>query len=111
MTKSLQWILGVAVLVIALAVAASLVLPFFSPAGAGYGMMGPGMMGGWGGMPFFGFGMFLWPLLPIGLVVAGAVWLVRGLSRPTPTATRACPSCGSALQAEWKACPHCGEKV
>lgn len=110
MTKSFQWILGIAVLVLALAVAASLVLPFFFPASAGYGMMGPGMMGGIG-MPFLGFGMFLWPLLLIGLVVAGAVWLVRGPSRPTPTATRACPNCGSALQAEWKACSHCGEKV
>ncbi len=80
----------------------------------GWGMMGPGMMGGWGFGPFGLIGMlFMW-LIPIGFVVLtvlGIVWLVRtvggGSANPAPPA-RACPSCGRAVQADWRHCPHCG---
>ena len=72
------------------------------------------MMGGFG-MPFFGIGMFLWPLLFIGLIVLGVVWLVRTVATPgapqPPAATAACAHCGKPIQAGWKACPYCGEKI
>src|SRR5574341_1937384 len=71
----------------------------------GWGMMGPGMMG-WGWSPFGWFGMlFMW-LIPLGfivLTVLGGVWLVRAVGGGTtnpPIPTRACPSCGRAVQAD-----------
>jgi hypothetical protein len=75
------------------------------------------MMGGFG-MPVFGFGMItmlLWPVLFIGLIVLGVVWLVRSIGAPAaplpPAATLSCAHCGKPLQPGWKACPYCGEKV
>ncbi|MBI3158441.1 MAG: zinc ribbon domain-containing protein [Chloroflexi bacterium] len=79
----------------------------------GWGMMGPGMMGGWGFSPLGGFGMlFMW-IIPIGffaLTVAGIVWLVRTLSGSGGGggAAATCPSCGRGVQPGWKHCPHCG---
>ncbi len=119
MSKPRQWIIGLGVVVIVAAVGVSALWPLFA-AGAGWtgtGMMGPGhMMGGWG-MPFFGLGMMLWPLLIVGLVVIGTVWLVRNLRQPVPapappaSVSQACADCGNPLQPGWKACPDCGEKV
>ncbi len=70
------------------------------------------MMGGFG-MPFFGISMLIVPLLFIGLLVLGVVWLVRAVSTPgAPAASQAaCPHCGKPVQAGWKACPYCGEKI
>ena len=132
MSKALQWVIGIGVVLIVAAIIFSTVWPFFAPrlgwtGNFGYGMMGPGhmfggrgMMGGFG-MPFFGIGMFLWPLLFIGLIVLGVVWLVRSVARPAvpqapaapqpPAPTAACAHCGKPLQAGWMACPYCGEKV
>ena len=126
MNKTLQWTLGVSAILIALAVVFSIVWPFIAPGLGwnnpyGYGMMGPGhmfgggsMMGGFG-MPFFGFGMILGPLLFVGLVVLGVVWLVRMASTPGAPAllqsAGACAHCGKPVQAGWKACPYCGEKL
>lgn len=126
MSKALQWIIGIGVVLIVAAIIFSTVWPLFAAgtgwnSGFGYGMMGPGhmfggrgMMGGFG-MPFFGLGMLLWPLLFVGLIVLGVVWLVRAVATPhTPpplAATAACAHCGKPLQAGWKACPYCGEKV
>jgi hypothetical protein len=126
MSKPLQWIVGVAVVVIVAAVVISTLWPLFA-AGAGWtgaGMMGSGhMMAGGGhmtggfGMPFLGLGMMLWPLLIVGLVVFGIVWLVQNLKPPVsqsiPPASvgQACAHCGNPLQPNWKACPYCGEKV
>ncbi|MEW5985245.1 MAG: zinc ribbon domain-containing protein [Chloroflexota bacterium] len=81
--------------------------------GGGWGMMGPGMMGGWGFAPFGWLGMaFMW-LIPIGLIVLtvlGVAWLVRaagsGGSPADPAGT--CPSCGRKVQADWRNCPYCG---
>ena len=125
MSKALQWTLGIGAVLIVAAIVFSTVWPFFAPrtgwsGGYGYGMMGPGhmwgggMMGGFG-MPFFGIGMLLWPLLFIGLIVVGVVWLVRSVATPgatqPPAATTPCAHCGKPLLAGWKACPYCGEKV
>ncbi len=122
MSKTLQWIIGIAVVLIVASIIFSTVMPFFFPrTGPGsYGMMGPGyggMMGGYG-MPFFGLGMItmlLWPVLIIGLIVLGVVWLVRSLGTPAapqpPAAAIYCAHCGKPLQPGWKACPYCGEKV
>jgi len=128
MSKTLQWIIGIAVVLIVASIIFSTVMSFFFPrtGPGGYGMMGPshmfgggGMMGGFG-MPFFGLGMItmlLWPALIIGLIVLGVVWLVRSLGTPAapqpPAAAirEACAHCGKPLQPGWKACPYCGEKV
>ena len=81
--------------------------------GPGAGMMGPGMMGGWGYSPFGWIGMlFMW-LIPVGflvLTVLGIVWLVRtlGSGNTPPAPTKICPSCGRGVQADWRNCPYCG---
>ena len=121
MSKGLQWTLGLSAVLIALTLIASTVLSFFFPQ-AGWGGMGPGhmygggtMMGGLGIMSLFGIGMLLGPLLFVGLIVLGVVWLVRSGVTPSapqpPAAGTFCIHCGKPLQAGWKACPNCGEKV
>ena len=132
MSKALQWVIGIGVVLIVATIIFSTIWPFFAPrlgwtGNFGYGMMEPGhmfggrgMMGGFG-MPFLGIGMFLWPLLFIGLIVLGVVWLVRSVARPAmpqapaapqpPAPTAACAHCGKPLQAGWMACPYCGEKI
>lgn len=124
MSRALQWILGIAAVVLVAAIVFSAVWPLFAGRagwGGNYGWMGPGhmfgggMMGGYGfGLPVFGFGILLWPLLFIGLPVLGVVWLVRsvaGSGAQSPGATVACAHCGRALQTGWKVCPYCGERV
>jgi len=102
-------VFGIVVLV-AFVVGASLLGGWGSRA---WGMSGPGMMGGWGFGAFGWIGMlFMWliPLAVIGLIVLGVAGLVRsvgGGSNPVAPA-RACPSCGRAVQADWRNCPHCG---
>ncbi len=81
--------------------------------GGGYGMMGSGMMGGYGGGLFswlFMLPMCLFPLGFLALLVVGIVWLVRTVSGTQPGApvSKVCPECHRALQAGWKACPYCG---
>lgn len=117
MSKGLQWVLGLSAVLIALAIVASFILPFFFPQ-AGWQGMGPNhmygggpMMGWFGMMPFFGLGMLLVPLLVIGAIVVGVVWLIRASTPSQPLASLACPHCGKPLLAGWKACPYCGEKV
>lgn len=125
MSKGLQWVLGISAVLIALAVVAATVLPYFFPQtgwGGWHGMMGPnhmfgggGMMGGLGTMGLFGLGMLVVPLLFVGLVVLGVVWVVKSVATPAapqpPAAGAFCANCGKPLQAGWKACPYCGEKV
>ena len=86
----------------------------------GYGgMMGPGMMGGFGYWnPFGFFGMALMWLIPIGvlvLLVLGAVALVNTLTRPgnsaLPIADRTCSNCGKPAQSGWTTCPYCGKPL
>ena len=127
MSKTLQWVIGISIILIAITVIASSILPFLLPQaawGGWQGMMGPGHMFGGGGMtggfgmPFFGLGMItmlLWPVLIIGLIVLGVVWLVRSIGTPAapqpPAAAIYCSNCSKPLQPGWKACPYCGEKV
>ena len=111
------------------------VLPFLF-GGFGWGMMGPGMMGGdWslGWCPFCGgtgrspggfyggfFGwLFILPamLFPLGLLVLlilGIVWLVRAVGRPSSAvapSTPECPKCGKAVEVDWRVCPFCEEDL
>ncbi|HID87032.1 MAG TPA: hypothetical protein EYP55_06580, partial [Anaerolineae bacterium] len=99
-------------------------LPMFF---GGWGMMGPGMMGGWcpwcGGTGRLGGGgvlgglfgplfILLGLLIPIGLLgllILGGVWLVRNVGRVAapPALARTCPSCGQPVQAHWQHCPYC----
>lgn len=85
-------IIGVVVLIILLAVGASVLMPIFGR-GFGFGFARPGIFGGFG-LPFIllrGVGMFLFWLLIIG----GIIWLVRGgtqrqqISNGTPLVSEA----------------------
>ncbi len=120
----------IALLMMALAVI--LVLLFGLALGTGslgygfpYGMMGSrgnyaypvGMMGGWGwgmgGLLMMGL-MFLVPLGFLALLVLGTVWLVRQATPPSaqpPVIGAVCPSCHKGLQADWKTCPYCEQKL
>jgi hypothetical protein len=105
--------------------------------GRGFGYFGPGfmfggrgMMGGFG-LPFLGLGMFIIPaIIVIGVIVLIVALFTRrspapAAALPTPaasmpsmpapaapmTATTPCAHCGQPLEAGWKACPYCGEKI
>lgn len=132
MSKPLQWVLGICLVLLTLALVATMVVPLFLPSAtaAGWGMMmnSGHMLGGRGMLESgrmmggrFGGGMFLGPLLWIGLIVAGGVVLVRVFTRrpaaaapsPAPAAPAAtvCPHCAQPILVGWKACPACGEKL
>jgi hypothetical protein len=69
----------------------------------GWGMIGPWMMGGM---------FFMW-LIPVGFValtVLGITWFVRTVGGGNNSAgtPRSCPSCGRAVQADWRNCANCG---
>ena len=86
------------------------------------GMMGPGMMGGWGFGPFAWLGMiFMW-IVPLGfltLLVLGIAWLFRQVSGtsgpvaapPQAPPGRPCPNCSRPTQADWQLCPYCGQAL
>jgi len=46
----------------------------------------------------------------LALTGLGIVWLVRAVSGNLlpSSASRACPDCGKAVQADWQNCPYCG---
>lgn len=85
--------------------------------GMGSGMMwdGWGFPGMGGGFGLFGglmmLGMFLFPLLILGLIVAGIFWFVSNLNSSKSVQGRACTSCGKPVQADWKTCPYCGNNL
>jgi len=89
-------------------------LGLFGGRTAGWGMMGPGMMRGWGYGAFGWIGaIFMW-LIPISflvLTVLGITWLVNAVTgggdRPS-LQTQSCPSCGKGVQTDWQNCPYCG---
>lgn len=104
---------------------------------SGYGWMGlrttghGGMMGGWcpwcggpgrvGGGGLLGglFGLIfmlpamLIPLGLLGLLILGAVWLVRNIggTNVPPTPGRKCPACERPVEPYWQHCPYCGEEL
>ena len=132
MRKLWKWILGVgAGLLVVLLVGASFARRFLwmssgnmtgqtgVPMGGGFsdgcgGVFGGPMFGMWnmgGGLMMLG--MFIVPLLLVGLIVVAAVLIMRG-SQPVvvqahPVAIL-CGSCGKAVQENWVVCPYCGEK-
>ena len=71
-------LLGVLALVIVILVSATFVSSIFGR-GYGWGMMGPGMMGGYS---YAILGMLI-PVLFLILFVAGVIWLVQTLARGT----------------------------
>ena len=73
------WAIGIVIaLVLVLLLVAGLFASSGRGGGYGWGMMGPGMMGGWWGMPFLGpiVGMVL-----VLLIIGGVVWFAQSLSR------------------------------
>lgn len=97
--------------------------------GGGWGMMGPGGMGG-GWCPWCGgtgrlgggllstiLGLTIVCLLPLGvlvLLILGGVWLARNTGRggfSSPSSSLACPNCGRSVEPEWRNCPYCGEDL
>ena len=110
------------VLLIVLGLAILIGLPFLwsgrTGTGTYYGMMGPGMMGGWGSVGIWAFlGMaFMW-LVPIGglvFIVSGAVYLTQGILRnrdPQMENSQNCPNCQRSILSSWVSCPYCGEKL
>ncbi|MCS7222593.1 MAG: zinc ribbon domain-containing protein [Anaerolineae bacterium] len=84
----------------------------------GWGMMGPGVMGGWSFGPLGWLGMILMWLFPLGLLVLlilGIVWLAKVIAQPEGQTlarpSRTCPACGRPVQAEWRHCPDCGHSL
>jgi hypothetical protein len=131
MGKTLQWVIGLGLVLIVAAVVVAAVWMLgahwlgwssgYSLMSAGQShmpMMGQtgtyGMMGGFG-MPFMGLGMLLGPLVLVGPSVLGVVWLMRKVkaaSSPHPPLVPAtCAHCGKPVEAGWIVCPRCGEKI
>jgi|SRR5581483_1387290 putative membrane protein len=87
--SKIAWALVIAVLVVLLvAIGASLLLPFWGRMfGFGFGYARPGVFGAFG-LPFIalrGLGMLLfW-----GLIIAGVVWLLRGGTQSRPASESA----------------------
>jgi uncharacterized membrane protein len=118
MKSKTGWILAIVLGLVILFLLPSLLMGRFWLGGFN-GMMGPGMMGGFGYQnPLGFFGMTLMWLIPLGvlvLLVIGAVALVNGLIRPgnlTPVVSeRKCSNCGKPVQTDWATCPYCGKSL
>lgn len=55
--------------------------------------------------------MFLMWIVPV-LLIGLSVYVISGNSLGTvskPITNRICLNCNTALQNDWKACPHCGQ--
>lgn len=119
MKSKTGWILVIVVVLILFLVLPGVFMLGRSWTGGYGGMMGPGMMGGFGFWNPLGFiGMALMWLIPIGLLVLlvlGAVALINTLIRPgnsTPTVPdRTCSNCGKQAQSGWTTCPYCGKPL
>ena len=82
-----------------------------------YGVRGPGMMFGFGGL------MFLRLFIPLGILVLagfGVAYFVKYSKKPLqagagvsgqPAAQPVCAHCGKILSADWSTCPYCGTKI
>lgn len=110
------------ILLIVLGLAFLIGVPFLwsgrSGTGIYYGMMGPGMMAGFGSVGIWTFlGMaFMW-LVPIGglvLIISGAVVLTQGIWRNNNSPmenSQNCPNCHRSTLSSWVSCPYCEEKL
>ncbi len=121
MSKGLQWIIGVGVVLAAAAVVFASVAPYFlaTPAWEGdlAGWRTGHMMGLWGmrgGLTWMPFGLgFVVPLLLLGAVALGILlWAGRRRepAMPADQPTAVCIQCRQPLLPAWKACPHCGTR-
>ncbi len=88
--------------------------------GYGSGMMGPGMMSGWGFGLFGWLGMiFMWivPLSFLALLVAGIVCLVQSAGGSPPAGTQTlfetstCQNCNCPTQDDLQLCLNCGQEL
>lgn len=77
MSKSALAIGIVIALVLILLVGVGLIASGGWGRGYGWGMMGPGMMGGWGGFPFMG---PIFGLVFVCIIIGGVVWFVQSRS-------------------------------
>lgn len=83
------WAIGIVIaLVLILLVGTGLFASGGWGRGYGWGMMGPGMMGGWWGLSFLG---PILGLVLVGLIIGGVVWFVQSRSgeQPRPESGRA----------------------
>ena len=120
MKSKTGWVLAIGLGLIVLFFLPSLLMGRFWQGGYS-GMMGNGMMVGFGFTnPFGFFGMALMWLISlaiIALVVLGVVSLFNGLNntnRLNPgavTPARTCQNCGKTAQADWATCPYCGKSL
>jgi uncharacterized membrane protein len=116
MKMKIGWIIAVVLSLAALFFLPSLLMGRFWQNGY-RGMMGPGMMGGFGYFnPLVFFGMALMWLILVGvlvLLVIGAVWLFNTLnrSRNAPRIERKCSNCSKAADTDWTTCPYCGNTL
>jgi uncharacterized membrane protein len=113
------WIVAIIIGLILLLVLPGLIMMGRPWAGGYGGMMGNGMMGGFGYWNPLGFvGMALMWLIPIALLVLlgfGTVALINGLTKPEnsarPVAGLNCSNCGKQTQSDWTNCPYCGNSL
>ena len=118
MKSKTGWILAIASGLVVLFLLPSFVMGRFSMGGYN-GMMGPGMMGGFGFLNPLGFlGMALMWVVPVGILVlsvVGAIALINGLMKAGNSApvvsNRRCISCSKTAQSDWATCPYCGTSL
>ena len=106
-----KWLLVAVLVAIVLFILPSVLRVFFPVFGYGMGMHRSALA--WGAPVFMGMGlMWLIPLGVVALLVLG-IFLLAGRTgqKPVPGARLECQSCGEALEADWKVCPHCGTEI
>jgi hypothetical protein len=138
MSRGLQWLIGICVVVMTLGVIFGSVAPVFMPRmavtvsgaapsqgqtlpwfalrGPGYGfgmpypMMGRGIRGF--GFPFLGGGLYLgFVIVIIGVVILGAVWLSRPRQKLVAEAPAAAAAAAPVAASAAAVCAHCGQPM
>ena len=118
MKSKIGWILAIASGLVVLFLLPSFVMGRFSMGGYN-GMMGPGMMGGFGFFNPFGFlGMGLMWVIPASILVlfvVGALALINSLIKSgnpvLAVSKQGCSNCGKTAQPNWATCPYCGTSL
>lgn len=114
MKNGWKWLILFGVVFLAVFILALLIF-----SGPGYGWMP--MMGNRGFSTFNGIGviggimmlaMLFIPVVLIGLAILGVVMLFeRSRSPLSQSQPLLCSNCGKPIKADWKVCPHCGNKL